>query len=497
MKSRSFGLSSAIHIWIITAVFVLGVAAQVEEWNAVITPDEVLAENRLTGDVTFFEDRPDGSTRVTRTSHYAGTDKPWKQRVVTTINGSTTIGSTVWNQHGEAVSYTEEVVLGSISYSESKNDINWQGKQIQGTRWFYRQNGDGSITGEMIEQYLDPTTRKWKSVQETKPTTVHIFHHPARRADASKAERILTGAGYKVVLRPFDVVKENADGQWVVSRIIYYYPADNAQESRKVSKLLGSFTALTEFQESDPSLVSDKQERSLVLYLLDESVIKKPVAPAPTPKPASAGNNDDTKPDTGSYAPYDSPARDQIAAALERNYARAKVQVDRPEYDDQEATRLLKEMESIFAFAEEQMLKEVPRSPRWQRFKDVKDQAGRDIRALQERLNKSKPQPKATLDGKWRLLINDQQQPGEFTFEKSGPTTVLKKDSKLCMLVFGANLPTRSASIPAEAEVRLDFGRQLIQIRGEAASGRLEFWATPDLLSPEFQKTKYVLVREN
>lgn len=496
MKSRSFGFYNAIHTFIVIAALAFTVAAQIGEWDAVLTPPEILEENKRTGEVTIFENRPDGSTRVTRTAYFPGTDNPRKQRVVTTINGSTKISSVNWNEQGEAIGYIEEMVPGTISYAESKDDINWQGKQTAGTRWFFRQAEDGSIVGDKVEQDLNPVTRKWLTRPPKQVITVNVFHHPSREADARKAESILTSGGSKVVLYPFPVVKESVESQRNISRIVYYYPAEVEADSRRIAKLLQPFATLNVFQEADPKLVDDKSGRSITLYLLDELFDKKPATPAPTPNAGNNSKDEIPRHESTIYAPYDSPGRDQIAAALERNYANAKKDVDRPEYDDNEATRLLREMESIFAFSEQQMLKEVPRSPRWQRFKDIKDRAGRDIRTLDERLKKSKPAGKKPLAGKWRLLVNGQPQAGEYTFDEfpENPIVNVKKDSKLWVNLVDLAAQKWLVSTTTNPDVPFTVG-QNVELRGDAAAGRLEFWTKP-IESDTFERSSYALVRE-
>jgi hypothetical protein len=325
-----------------------------------------------------------------------------------------------------------------------------------------------------------------------------VFYHPARKADASTAENILTRVGYKVKLHPFEVANVNVDGQWVISRIIYYYPADNQPEARTITRLVRSFASLETLQEADPSLVDDNSERSITFYLLDESVVKKPAAPAPTPNSANDPEDENPKPGAVNPASADNPGREQIVAALERNYDAAKKMVDRPEYDDNEAARLLNELEAIAAYAEEQMTKEVPRSARWQRLKKVMDLAQADIRALRERLKKTKPEANS-LAGIWRFYIDGKVQPGEFRFGKLTETDLvdLTRDSKPWVTVVSPLSATRIVQLDIRAPVKAPFGDGQIQLRGDASSNRLEFWASQGWESVEYQITKYALVRED
>lgn len=99
--------------------------------------------------------------------------------------------------------------------------------------------------------------------------------------------------------------------------------------------------------------------------------------------------------------------------------------------------------------------------------------------------------------GKWRLETDGQKNPGEYTFDESPGVAVLRHDSKVWLLVLSLKSDPRTVTLPAEANDQLGFARRLIQLRGDATSGRLEFWLTPDLTVGEFKKTSHALVRED
>lgn len=382
MKSKSFGVYCAIHTLIVTAVLAVAVAAQ-GNWRVVPTSPEILEDNRRTGETAIVEKNRAGGERITRTSYFSGTNNPRIIRNVETVNGTSTIISRSLNYGGQTISYTEEVIIGAITYAESKDDLNWQGKQIQGTRWFFPDAGDDEILGEKMEQDLNPTTLKWETTPGKQPVKVHVFYHASRLADAKKAQAILSRSGYNVTLEVFSVI----DGQQTVARVIFYYPATVAADTSIISNLLRGIDNLDGRQELRYEDVDDKTERSVTLHLMDKTLLEKPAPSAAAPNGGSNPKNGSANSAGNSEAMQENPARDQIAAALERNYTNTKKQVDRPQYDNNEATRLLNEMEAVLAYAEQQMLKEVPRSPRWQRFKDIKDRAESDIRMLKERLN--------------------------------------------------------------------------------------------------------------
>lgn len=97
----------------------------------------------------------------------------------------------------------------------------------------------------------------------------------------------------------------------------------------------------------------------------------------------------------------------------------------------------------------------------------------------------------------WRLEVDGKQQAGEYTFTESPAITEIRHDSKAWLLMFGPNVEKRNVVVPAESKDHLGFARKLIQLRGNADAGRLEFWLTPDLTTTGFQPTKYALVRED
>lgn len=238
------------------------------------------------------------------------------------------------------------------------------------------------------------------------------------------------------------------------------------------------------------------------------AVAKQP-NPTPTggtglpPKPNALGDQNnglETKPEAVAE-PSGTEGKNKIVDSLERNYANAKKQVDRPDYDDNEAVRLLKEMESIAAFAEARIAKEKADDDstgvRRQKLQNVKDRAEADVRMLKDRLKKSKSAASTSLAGKWRLLVNGQPESGEFTFVEFKETGLaeLRKDSKLWVTIVAPDLSNRIVSLVKKSDAPFSI-MQNFELRGEAASGRLEFWATPDHSTPEYQKTKYALVRE-
>lgn len=416
MESRSFGFYSAIHTLIVIAVLAFAVAAQEDGWEVVLTPPEILDENKRTGELTTFEEHPDGSRRITRVTFFPGTDIPRSERIVTTSEGLTTISSLNLNKQGEAIASTEEMVAGTISYAESKEDKNWQGKQIGGSRWYFRQAEDGSIVGPKIEEYLSASTRMWKTLP-VKPTpklpvkqspTVYIIHHPSRLNDAKKAERLLNGNGFPVNLHETPFSDENAESQRNIARGIYYYPASIEPESRKIVSLMKGIVTVEVIRAEKRK--GDGDGPYVTLYLLDEKLGEKQTIPDPTedsapPRTNPAGDRKDDA-ELAPRAVPNSEAKNKIVESLERNYANAKNLADRPGYDDTEAIRLLKEMESIVAFAEAQILKEEaggePTGPRWRRLQDVKDKAEIDIRMLKERLKKMKPAPPPKKEGEIR-----------------------------------------------------------------------------------------------
>lgn len=100
------------------------------------------------------------------------------------------------------------------------------------------------------------------------------------------------------------------------------------------------------------------------------------------------------------------------------------------------------------------------------------------------------------LAGKWRLEIDGNQQAGEYTFAESAAITEIRHDSKVWLLMFGPIVEKRNVVLPGESKDHLAFAKRLIQLRGNANEGRLEFWLTPDLTTSEFQTTKYALVRD-
>ena len=494
MRSKSFSLNTAVHSLVVTLILVVAVMAQTG-WRLVPTPSEIVEENKATGDVTIFENHTNGSTRFTRTTFFPGTSTPQTDRVVTTSNGTTTIVTVVSNEQGQTISETKEVVLGALSYEESKSDLNWQDRRTDGSRWYYRQGANGNPIGQKIEEFLSPATQKWSTTQKNPSlTTVRIFHHPSRLDDARRAKRLLD-ATYQVTLHLYKPVNVNVEAQRNTTRKIYYYPARLETDAHSISAALQHIAPLDVFGPDD---TAEDREPFIAFYLIDKNLREDPPGTGdtvPTVEPMIAvpvENRPETRP-----GPPNIDGRDKIVESLERNYASAKRQVDRTGYDDNEARRLLNEMEAILAFAEAQIAKEIQNGEangqRRARLEAIRKMAEADIQMLKARLGKPKP---GTLAGTWRLLINGEQQPGTLTFDESGPTAALKKDSKLWLLILFPKSADRRVTVPADAKVRFAFGRQLIQLRGEAASGRLEFWATPDLVDPEFRKTKYALVRE-
>jgi hypothetical protein len=97
----------------------------------------------------------------------------------------------------------------------------------------------------------------------------------------------------------------------------------------------------------------------------------------------------------------------------------------------------------------------------------------------------------------WSLEVDGKKQTGAYTFEEGPSITAIRHDSKTWLLMFNSQIEKRSVVLPAESKDHLGFAGKLIQLRGSADAGRLEFWLTPDLTVGEFQKTRYVLVRED
>lgn len=494
MRSRSFSLYTAVHSLIVTLMLAVAVIAQAG-WRLAPTPGEIVEENNATGDLAVFENHTDGSTRFTRTTFFPGTSIPQTGRVVITSNGTTTIFTVVSNDQGQTISETKEVISGALSYEEAKNDLNWQDRRIDGSRWYYRQDANGNPTGQKIEEFFSPASQQWNTTQKNPSrTTVRIFHHPSRLNDARRAKRSLD-AVYQVTLHQYKAVNVNVEAQRNSTRKIYYYPERLRVDAESISAALRYVEPL---DVSGPEAAAEGGEPFIAFYLIDNNLREDPPGTGdtvPTVEPmieVPVENRPATRP-----GPPNIDGRDKIIESLERNYGGAKRQVDRPGYDDNEARRLLNEMEGILAFAEAQIAKEIQNGEangeRRARLDAIKKMAEADILMLKARLGKPKT---GTLAGTWRLLINGEPQPGRLTFDESGPTAALKKDSKLWLLILFPKSADRRVTVPAEAQIRFAFGRQLVQLRGEAASGRLEFWATQDLVDPELRKTKYALVRE-
>lgn len=95
--------------------------------------------------------------------------------------------------------------------------------------------------------------------------------------------------------------------------------------------------------------------------------------------------------------------------------------------------------------------------------------------------------------GKWVLFAKGQEQPWSYSFVESLGVTELRQEGKTWLLVFGIQSQTRNVVLPAAAVDHFRFTRRLIQLRGDAATGCLEFWLTPDLTTMNFEKTDLVL----
>lgn len=100
-------------------------------------------------------------------------------------------------------------------------------------------------------------------------------------------------------------------------------------------------------------------------------------------------------------------------------------------------------------------------------------------------------------DGTWRLEVGGKQQQGEIKFAEDPGLITIQQDSKVWLLMFKSQTDRRTVIVPAVSNDHLGFARKFIQLRGDADSGRLEFFLTPDETTMDFKPTTYALVRED
>lgn len=191
--------------------------------------------------------------------------------------------------------------------------------------------------------------------------------------------------------------------------------------------------------------------------------------------------------------------RDKVVKAIEEYYDSLQAQVLQDNYSDEKAETLLKSLEDIVALIDQELRDEDADSmdlSRRARLEKVKNSAKVEIEQLKNRLKK-KTDTENPLAGKWILLENGQES-GEVEFVENGSVVNITLNSQHWLSMRSGDRPVRILFVPIGVQVKLGFnGLQVIQLRGEAAEGRLEFWATRDLREPEFLKSPYTLVRED
>lgn len=99
--------------------------------------------------------------------------------------------------------------------------------------------------------------------------------------------------------------------------------------------------------------------------------------------------------------------------------------------------------------------------------------------------------------GTWYVEKDGKREAGEYTFLESPAVFTIQHDAKTWLLMLNPQSETHPIALPASSKDHLGFAGRLIELRGNADAGRLEFWLTRDLVNAGFQKSSFALIRED
>ncbi len=194
-------------------------------------------------------------------------------------------------------------------------------------------------------------------------------------------------------------------------------------------------------------------------------------------------NGEESKP----AAEADAEANDAVIEAMARRLEQLQV------------TGSKADLEQFVDYLKQEIKKEIERRPtrrnRLARLEMMFEQASNELRTAKE--SEKTEDKKSSYDGIWRLFVNGQRQPGEYRFIESPGLPLLTSGSRPWLLVFGLKSERRRLELPASARDELGFARRFKELRGDARTGRLEFWLTADEFTQDFKKSDYELVRDN
>ena len=268
--------------------------------------------------------------------------------------------------------------------------------------------GEGTITVRGTQNSID-AAGKAKELPFTRTVAIQVL--PRRDIDSltrpitvgkgPRAAKVLT-VGY--IMSPGqDFANVNAEGiSW---RQLTFVGGDRSVaegelfEERNVKKF-----RITGIRDGKTTLKLLGQRRVGNTWQSVERNLSITVGTGRPPKSAVGDANDDAGADPAEVVPANIDGRTKIVEAIERSFANTKRQIGRSGYDENEAARLLNEIEALIVLVDQELAKEQnidALGPRWLKLQNIKNLAEIERRSLKDMLAKKSKRSK-NLEILWR-----------------------------------------------------------------------------------------------